>query len=154
MFMETWLGGGLGRAQGGYDEMMFRAMVRDGAPFYDPLALVSTGTEVDFQVGANAYLYGEDPGMMAHVHASLACWFLGDDAAALAHKEAALRLGEMVDHPNSLAMALFAGTSPMLAEWMMNRMQWDLGPALYSVVWVAIALVAVYRSKETYRESL
>ena len=56
--METWLGGGYGRAQGGYDEMMFRAMVRDGARFYDPLGLVSKGTEVDFQVGANAYLYG------------------------------------------------------------------------------------------------
>jgi hypothetical protein len=58
VFMETWLNGGFGRAQGGYDEMMFRAMVRDEAPFYDPLALVSVGTEVDFQVGANAYLYG------------------------------------------------------------------------------------------------
>jgi len=58
VFMETWLGGGLGRAQGGYDEMVFRAMVRDGARFYDPLGLVSKGTEVDFQVGANAYLYG------------------------------------------------------------------------------------------------
>ena len=58
VFMETWLGGGYGRAQGGYDEMMFRAMVRDGARFYDPLGLVSKGTEVDFQVGANAYLYG------------------------------------------------------------------------------------------------
>ena len=58
VFMETWLGGGLGRAQGGYDEMVFRAMVRDGAKFYDPLGLVSKGTEVDFQIGANAYLYG------------------------------------------------------------------------------------------------
>ncbi len=58
VFMETWLGGGLGRAQGGYDEMMFRVMVRDGADFYDPLALSSKGTKVDFQVGANAYLYG------------------------------------------------------------------------------------------------
>ena len=58
VFMETWLGGGYGRAQGGYDEMMFRAMVRDDARFYDPLGLVSVGTEVDFQVGANAYLYG------------------------------------------------------------------------------------------------
>jgi hypothetical protein len=58
VFMETWLGGGLGRAQGGYDEMVFRAMVRDGAHFYDPLGLVSKGTEVDFQIGANAYLYG------------------------------------------------------------------------------------------------
>ena len=51
-------GRGLGRAQGGYDEMVFRAMVRDDAQFYDPLGLVSNGTEVDFQVGANAYLYG------------------------------------------------------------------------------------------------
>jgi hypothetical protein len=58
VFMETWQGGGYGRAQGGYDEMVFRAMVRDGAHFYDPLGLVSKGTEVDFQVGANAYLYG------------------------------------------------------------------------------------------------
>ena len=58
VFMETWYGGGLGRAQGGYDEMVFRAMVRDGAAFYDPLGLVSKGTEVDFQSGANAYLYG------------------------------------------------------------------------------------------------
>ena len=58
VFLETWMGGGLGRAQGGYDEMVFRAMVRDGAYFYDPLGLVSRGTRVDFQVGANAYLYG------------------------------------------------------------------------------------------------
>ena len=58
VFMDTWMGGGLGRAQGGYDEMVFRAMVRDGAHFYDPLGLVSRGTRVDFQVGANAYLYG------------------------------------------------------------------------------------------------
>jgi len=58
VFMETWKAGGLGRAQGGYDEMVFRAMVRDDAHFYDPLGLVSRGTRVDFQVGANAYLYG------------------------------------------------------------------------------------------------
>lgn len=58
VFMETWLSGGVGRAQGGYDEMVFRAMVQDDARFYDPLALVSKGTEVDFQTGANAYLYG------------------------------------------------------------------------------------------------
>jgi len=57
-FMETWLSGGIGRAQGGYDEMVFRAMVQDGARFYDPLGLVSKGTEVDFQTSANSYLYG------------------------------------------------------------------------------------------------
>jgi len=58
VFMETWMDGGIGRAQGGYDEMVFRAMVRDNAHFYDPLGVVSRGTRVDFQVGANAYLYG------------------------------------------------------------------------------------------------
>jgi hypothetical protein len=58
VFVETWMAGGLGRAQGGYDEMVFRAMVRDGAHFYDPLGLVSRGVQVDFQVMANAYLYG------------------------------------------------------------------------------------------------
>jgi hypothetical protein len=58
VFMETWMSGGIGRAQGGYDEMVFRAMVRDDTHFYDPLGLVSRGVQVDFQVGANAYLYG------------------------------------------------------------------------------------------------
>jgi hypothetical protein len=57
-FLETWMAGGLGRAQGPYDEMVFRSMVRDGSRFYDPLGLESEGTKVDFQVGANAYLYG------------------------------------------------------------------------------------------------
>ncbi|HEX2594537.1 MAG TPA: hypothetical protein VHL34_23745, partial [Rhizomicrobium sp.] len=58
VFMETWMSGGLGRAQGGYDEMVFRAMVRDNAHFYDPLGLESKGMATDFQVAANAYLYG------------------------------------------------------------------------------------------------
>ena len=30
------VGRGVGRAQGGYDEMVFRAMVRDSTYFYDP----------------------------------------------------------------------------------------------------------------------
>ena len=58
VFMETWMAGGLGRAQGPYNEMVFRSMVRDDAHFYDRLGLVAEGTQVDFQVGANAYLYG------------------------------------------------------------------------------------------------
>jgi len=33
-------------------------MVRDNAHFYDPLGLIARGTLVDFQIGANAYLYG------------------------------------------------------------------------------------------------
>jgi hypothetical protein len=58
VFFETWMSGGLGRAQGGYDEMVFRAMVRDDAHFYDPLGLASRGMFVDFQGVSNAYLYG------------------------------------------------------------------------------------------------
>jgi hypothetical protein len=58
VFMETFMGGGVGRAQAGYDEMVFRAMVRDGAHIYDPLGLESRGVRVDFQVTSNAYLYG------------------------------------------------------------------------------------------------
>ena len=58
VFMETWMSGGFGRAQGAYDEMVFRAMVRDDAHFYDPLGLESEGTATDFQTMSNAYLYG------------------------------------------------------------------------------------------------
>ena len=58
VFFETWMSGGLGRAQGAYDEMVFRAMVRDSARFYDPAGLAAEGTKVDFQVGVNNYLYG------------------------------------------------------------------------------------------------
>ena len=49
--METWLGGGIGRAQGAYDEMVFRTMVQDEKRFYDALGLVSEGARIDFQVG-------------------------------------------------------------------------------------------------------
>src|SRR5210317_650937 len=58
VFFETWMAGGLGRAQGYWDEMVFRAMTRDDAHFYDPLGLVSEGVRVDFQGMTNAYLYG------------------------------------------------------------------------------------------------
>ena len=58
VFMETWMAGGYGRAMGAYDEMVFRAMVRDDARFYSPVGLESEGTHVDFQVGVNDYLYG------------------------------------------------------------------------------------------------
>ncbi len=58
VFSDTWMNGGIGRAQGGWDEMVFRAMVRDGAVFHDPLGLVSAGTKIDFQLQINSYLYG------------------------------------------------------------------------------------------------
>ena len=43
VFFETWMAGGLGRAQGGYDEMVFRAKVRDHDKFFSPLGLESEG---------------------------------------------------------------------------------------------------------------
>ena len=58
VFMETWMSGGLGRALGGYDEMVFRALVRDDSYIYQAAGLESEGTTIDFQVGANSYLYG------------------------------------------------------------------------------------------------
>ena len=58
VFVETWMAGGIGRAQGAWDEMVFRSMVRDGSRFYTPLGLVSEGTKIDFQVEVNSYLYG------------------------------------------------------------------------------------------------
>jgi hypothetical protein len=57
-YMETWMNAGLGRAIGPYDEMVFRTLVRDSVRIYDVVGLESEGTTVDFQVGANSYLYG------------------------------------------------------------------------------------------------
>lgn len=58
VFLETWMAGGIGRVQGGYDEMTFRAMVNDTTYFYDFVGIESEGKTIDFQVGANSYLYG------------------------------------------------------------------------------------------------
>ena len=58
VFMETWMAGGLGRALGAYDEMVFRTMVRDSSYIFDAVGLEAEGTKVDFQVGAASYLYG------------------------------------------------------------------------------------------------
>lgn len=58
VFLETWMAGGLGRALSSYYEMVFRTMVRDSSYFYDVVGLESEGTAIDFQMGANSYLYG------------------------------------------------------------------------------------------------
>ena len=57
-FMETWTGGGVGRALGGYDEMYFRSIVDSGEDLYSVVGLEMEGTTSDFQVGTNSYLYG------------------------------------------------------------------------------------------------
>jgi WD40 repeat protein len=58
VYLETWMNGGIGRAIGPYDEMVFRTLVRDSARIYDFVGLESEGTTIDFQVGVNSYLYG------------------------------------------------------------------------------------------------
>ena len=58
VFIETWMAGGMGRALGGYDEMVFRTLVCENKNIFDLLAFESEGTHIDFQVGANSYLYG------------------------------------------------------------------------------------------------
>ena len=57
-FMETWMGGGVGRALGGYDEMYFRSIIGGGNKLFSVVGLETEGSTMDFQVGANAYLYG------------------------------------------------------------------------------------------------
>lgn len=57
-YLETWMSGGLGRALGSYDEMYFRSIVNEQEPLYSVIGLETEGTTIDFQVGANAYLYG------------------------------------------------------------------------------------------------
>ncbi len=58
VFLDTWMAGGLGRAQGPYDEMVFRSMTLDGSRFFDPLGLSSELTKTDFRLESNSYLYG------------------------------------------------------------------------------------------------
>ncbi|MGE5458075.1 MAG: YncE family protein, partial [Methanococcaceae archaeon] len=58
VYLETWMAGGIGRAMGGYDEMVFRTIVKENGNIYDMLGLESEGTQSDFQVDVNAYLYG------------------------------------------------------------------------------------------------
>jgi hypothetical protein len=84
VFMETWMGGGLGRGLGGYDEMMFRGMVRDNRHMWDVVALESEGTSADFQVGANSYLYGTRfMNYLAHEYGpdKLTSWLVRSDSS-------------------------------------------------------------------------
>lgn len=78
VYLETWMSGGIGRALGGYDEMVFRTMVRDSSYFYDVVGLESEGTTIDFQIGVNSYLYGTRfVSYMAYQHGpeQIIAWF-------------------------------------------------------------------------------
>lgn len=50
--------------------------------------------------------YGSDPAVLAHCHLGWAEWFLGDEIAAEAAAQAAIRLARELDHAHSLCFAL------------------------------------------------
>lgn len=54
----------------------------------------------------------------------------------------------------SLAMALFAGSSPLITEWLLKVRGWELGPAIYVIFWLLLALLAISRARETFRAQL
>ena len=47
----------------------------------------------------------------------------------------------------SLAMALFAGTAPLMATWLLQRQDWAWGTPLYALLYGLIALWAVHASR-------
>ncbi len=78
VYLETWMNGGIGRAIGPYDEMVFRTLVRDSGTIFDVVGLESEGTTIDFQVGVNSYLYGTrfiSYLGLVHGNDSLIAWF-------------------------------------------------------------------------------
>jgi MHS family proline/betaine transporter-like MFS transporter len=48
----------------------------------------------------------------------------------------------------SLAMALFAGTAPLMASWLLVEHQWAWGTPLYCLFYGAVALWAVQASRK------
>ncbi|MEY4296837.1 MAG: hypothetical protein RLZZ423_16 [Cyanobacteriota bacterium] len=51
----------------------------------------------------------------------------------------------------SLAMALFAGTAPLMATWMVQRQHWAWGTPLYALLYGLLALWAVQASRPQLR---
>ena len=51
----------------------------------------------------------------------------------------------------SLAMALFAGTAPLMATWLLQGLHWPWGPPIYALIYGLIALWAVRASRAQLR---
>jgi hypothetical protein len=83
-YLETWMGGGYGRALGPYDEMVFRSKVLDDERLFDFVGLESEGTSVGVDAGANSYLYGTRFVSYlgyVHGHEKLLQWFDRSDGS-------------------------------------------------------------------------
>ena len=71
-----------------------------GLAFYDPQ-----------QHRAQAFLYGEDAGVVCRSHAALALWYLGYAEQGLARNDEAVTLAQHIVHPYSLGYALTVAAS-------------------------------------------
>jgi predicted ATPase len=69
--------------------------VKQGLALYDPQ-----------QHRAQAFLYGEDAGVVCRSHAAFALWYLGYPDQGLARNEEAVTLAQHIVHPYSLCYAL------------------------------------------------
>ena len=54
----------------------------------------------------------------------------------------------------SVGIAAFAGTTPMLCEWMVGRMGWVHGPALYTLAAALVSMLVLVRLKPAQLASL
>jgi predicted ATPase len=55
---------------------------------------------------ATAFLYGDDAGVVCHIHAAWALWYLGYPAQGLARSQEAMTLAQQSAHPFSMGIAL------------------------------------------------
>ena len=55
---------------------------------------------------AAAFLYGDDAGVVCHIHAAWALWYLGYPAQGLARSQEAMTLAQQSAHPFSMGIAL------------------------------------------------
>ena len=111
----------MGRAQGGYDEMVFRAMVRDNAHFYDPLGVAVRAIRVNFQSGANAYLYGTRFfTYLAYVHSpeKVVAWIKRDEGSQRNYADQFLQVfGIRLDRLRTRIPAAQPGGSPEVSDY-------------------------------------
>jgi predicted ATPase len=69
----------------------------------------------DQQHRAQAFLYGENAGVVCRSHAAWTLWYLGYPDQGLARNDEALTLAQQIVHPHSLSYAL--GVAAMLHQW-------------------------------------
>ena len=54
----------------------------------------------------------------------------------------------------SLAIAMFAGTSPLIATWFLESLKWQWGPVTYLMVGLLVSLWTLFTLPETRHRSM